>query len=123
MHIEIGSALHKPRLSWQGVVKGLERLYGAEINETFRCADWDQNHEQGKAGFVLGNAAKDWYWIEDPIFDYEREALAASGQLDRYICVEPHGPWGFLEAVNELFSSLWKAGKRHHARRRQARVV
>ncbi len=79
-------------------------LYGAEINETFRCADWNQNHEQGKAGFVLGkDAAKDWYWIEDPIFEYEREALAAAGQLDRYICVEPLGPWGFLDAVNELF--------------------
>jgi len=69
-------------------------LYGAEINETFRSADWDQNHEQGKAEFVLREGApKDWYWIEDPLFKYEREALADAGQLDRYICVEPqaHG--------------------------------
>jgi len=85
-------------------------LYGAEINETFRCADWDQNHEQGKAGFVLGkDAPKDWYWIEDPLFKYEHEALAAEGQLDRYICVEPHGPWGFLDAVNELFRRSGKS--------------
>jgi len=79
-------------------------LYGTEINERFRCADWDQNHEQGKAEFVLREGApKDWYWIENPLFKIEREALAAAGLMDRYISVEPHGPWGFLNAVNELF--------------------
>jgi hypothetical protein len=86
------------------IVTLMASLYGTEINETFRSADWNQKHEHGKAEFVLRqDAPKDWYWIEDPIFNYEREALAAAGQMDRYICVEPHGPWGFLDAVNEMF--------------------
>jgi hypothetical protein len=85
-------------------------LYGAEINETFRSADWDQNRERGKADFVLReDAPTDWYWIENPLFKYEREALAAAGKLDRYICVEPQGPWGFLDAVNELFRRSGKS--------------
>jgi hypothetical protein len=79
-------------------------LYGSEINETFHCAEWDRNHENGKSEFVLRDGApKDWYWIEDPLFKYESEALITAGKLDRYICVEPQGPWGFLDAVNELF--------------------
>ncbi|MGA2727212.1 MAG: hypothetical protein ABSE96_05330 [Terracidiphilus sp.] len=92
------------------IVTLMASLYGAEINEAFRCADWDQNHEQGKAEFVLRKDAPDeWYWIEDPLFKIEREALAAAGHLDRYICVEPHGPWGFLDAVNELFRRSGKS--------------
>lgn len=85
-------------------------LYGAEINERFRCADWNQKHEQGKAEFVLREGApKDWYWVEDPLFKYEQEALAAAGKLDRHIRVEPHGPWGFLNAVNEMFRRSGKS--------------
>jgi hypothetical protein len=85
-------------------------LYGSEINETFRCADWDRDHEQGKAEFVLRDGSPvDWYWIENPLFKAEREALAADGKLDRYICAEPVGPWGFLNAVNELFRRSGKS--------------
>jgi hypothetical protein len=29
--------------------------------------------------------------------------------LDRYICVEPIGPWGFVNAVNELFRRSGKS--------------
>ena len=29
--------------------------------------------------------------------------------MDRYICVEPQGPWGFLDAVNELFRRSGKS--------------
>lgn len=58
----------------------------------------------GKAGFVLDSKQpEDWYWLEDPIPAGELGALAAAGKLDRYIPVDPHGPWGFLDAVNELF--------------------
>jgi hypothetical protein len=79
-------------------------LYAHGINEAFRYAHWDRDHPDGKAGFVLGSSApQDWYWIEDPIPRGEEEALAAAGQLDRYIPVDPLGPWGFLDAVNELF--------------------
>jgi len=79
-------------------------LYAARINEVFRYADWDRDHPNGKAGFVLGEQApEDWFWLEDPILKGERDALAAAGQLDRYISVEPIGLWGFLDAVNELF--------------------
>jgi hypothetical protein len=79
-------------------------LYGARINETFRYADWDRDHPDGKAGFVLREGApEDWYWLEDPIMQGEEAALAAAGKLDRYIAVEPQGAWGFVDAVNELF--------------------
>ena len=47
-------------------------LYGAEMNKTFRFGDWDQNHEDGKAEFVLREGApKNWYWLENPLFKYE----------------------------------------------------
>jgi hypothetical protein len=79
-------------------------LYGHRINDTFRYADWDREHPDGKAGFVLRpDAPQDWYWLEDPIPKGEEEALAAAGKLDRYIQVDPQGGWGFLDAVNELF--------------------
>jgi hypothetical protein len=85
-------------------------LYGTNINEQFRYAEWDRDHPEGKAEFVLReDAPKDWYWIEDPLFKYEQEALAAAGMLDRYISVEPRGPWGFLNAVNELFNRSGKS--------------
>ena len=82
----------------------IRNLYGDSINETFRYAYWDRDHPDGKAGFVLRvDAPEDWYWLEDPIHKGEQAALAAAGKLDRYIPVEPTGPWGFLDAVNELF--------------------
>jgi hypothetical protein len=82
----------------------VRNLYGASINETFRYAEWDRDHPDGKAGFLLRDEApEDWYWLEDPIPKGEEDALAAAGKLDRYISVEPVGAWGFLDAVNELF--------------------
>jgi hypothetical protein len=79
-------------------------LYGQRVNETFRYAHWSRDHADGKAGFVLrDDAPPDWYWLEDPILKGEEEALAAAGKLDRYIPVDPRGPWAFLDAVNELF--------------------
>ncbi|MGA8090411.1 MAG: hypothetical protein WCA10_24265 [Terracidiphilus sp.] len=82
----------------------IRSLYGSRINETFRYADWDRDHPDGKAGFVLrDDAPRDWYWLEDPIPQGERAALTTAGKLDRYIPVEPAGPWGFLDALNELF--------------------
>ena len=51
-------------------------LYGTRINETFRYADWDGDHPDGKAGFVLGEGAPDdWYWLEDPIPRGEQTVL------------------------------------------------
>lgn len=82
----------------------MRSLYGHRINETFRYANWDRDHPDGKAGFVLRpDQPRDWYWLEDPIPKGEREALTAAGKLEHYIPVEPEGPWGFLDAVNELF--------------------
>lgn len=79
-------------------------LYGQRINETFRYADWDRNHAQGKAGFVLRpDQPEEWYWLEDLIPLGEREALVNSGKIDRYIEVALQGAWGFLDAVTELF--------------------
>lgn len=46
---------------------------------------------------------KDWYWLEDPPHKCESDALARAGMLDRYLCVDPQGPWGFVDAVRELF--------------------
>jgi len=101
------SSLFEDRTS---IVTLMSCLYGSQINETFRYADWDQDHPQGKAEFVLREEApKDWYWIEDPLFRFEYEALTTAGKLDRYISVEPQGPWGFLNAVNELFRRSGKS--------------
>lgn len=82
----------------------MRSVYGHRINETFRYAEWDREHPDGKAGFVLRpDGPSDWFWLEDPIPRGERDALESAGQLDRYIAVDPQGPWGFLDAVNELF--------------------
>ena len=82
----------------------MHALYAHRINESFRYANWDHDHPDGKAGFVLDSSEpEDWYWLEDPIPIGERNALGAAGKLDRYIPVDPEGPWGFLDAVNELF--------------------
>ena len=82
----------------------MRSLYAHSVNETFRYAAWDREHPDGKAGFVLHpDQPKDFYWLEDPILRGERDALAAADKLDRYIEVDPQGPWGFLDAVNELF--------------------
>jgi hypothetical protein len=92
----------------------IHSLYGTGINENFRYADWDRDHPDGKAGFVLRadapheDALEDWYWLEDPIPKGEQAALAAAGKLDRYIPVDPTGAWGFLDAVNELFRRTGK---------------
>jgi hypothetical protein len=92
------------------IVSMMSCLYGAQINETFRYGEWDRDHDLGKAEFVLRESApKDWYWLEDPLHKCESDALATAGQLDRYICVEPQGPWGFLDAVNELFRRSGKS--------------
>lgn len=86
-------------------------LYGGSINETFRYAEWDRDHPDGKASFVLRDKApEDWYWLEDPILKGEEDALDAAGKLDQYIPVDPTGPWGFLDAVNELFRRTQKSG-------------
>lgn len=82
----------------------MHALYAYRINEIFRYANWEREHPDGKAGFVLDSKQpEDWYWLEDPIPAGELGALAAAGKLDRYIPVDPRGPWGFLDAVNELF--------------------
>ena len=83
----------------------MRALYAHRVNETFRYASWDREHLDGKTGFVLrSDQPEDWYWLEDPILKGERDALALAGRLDRYIPVDPQGPWGFLDAVNELFA-------------------
>jgi hypothetical protein len=82
----------------------MRALYGHRVNETFRYAEWDRDHDDGKAGFVLRpDQPADWYWIEDLLPKGELDALSAAGKLDRYLPVESQGPWGFLDAVNELF--------------------
>jgi len=82
----------------------MRALYAHRINETFRYAKWDPDHPNGKAGFVLDpSQTADWYWLEDPLPIGERNALSSADKLDHYIPVDPQGPWGFLDAVNELF--------------------
>lgn len=97
-----------PNLPGPGIEMCVQTLmrsfYGHRVNETFRYADWDREHPDGKAGFVLrSDQAASWYWLEDLLPKGERDALSASDKLDRYIPVDPQGPWGFLDGVNELF--------------------
>lgn len=50
------------------IVRMMSCLYGTQINDTFRYAEWDRDHDLGKAEFVLREGApKDWYWLEDPL--------------------------------------------------------
>jgi hypothetical protein len=92
------------------VVTMMSCLYATQVNETFRYAEWDRDHEQGKAEFVLRDEEPaDWYWLEDPLHKCESEALLAAGKLDRYICVNPRGPWGFADAIRELFRRTGKS--------------
>ena len=35
------------------IVSMISCLYGRQINETFRYVEWNQDHDQGKAEFVL----------------------------------------------------------------------
>ena len=94
----------KSRYDGMSVVTLMRCLYGTDINERFEYAFWDKNHPDGKAGFVLRlTRPQNWYWLENPLFKQEQMALEVAGTLDRYIRVEPKGPWGFLDAVNELF--------------------
>jgi hypothetical protein len=100
----------------------MRAVYGHRVNETFRYADWDREHPDGKAGFVLrSDQPARWYWLEDTLSKGERDALDAAGKLDRHIPVEPQGPWGFLDAVSELFlrigitgDDLQRVGARPH---------
>lgn len=89
----------KTRHDRMSIVTMMRCLYGTEISERYRYAEWDRDHDDGKAEFVLRKATlRDWYWIENPLFKYEYDALAAAGKSDRYICVEPQGPWGFFSS-------------------------
>ena len=100
----------RSRVARMSVVTLMRCLYGTRVNDTFRYAEWDRDHPNGKAGFVLREGAPaDWYWLENPLLKEEQEELAAAGKLDRYISVEPEGPWGFLDAVNELFRRSGKS--------------
>jgi hypothetical protein len=100
----------KSREAQMSSVALMRCLYGTEINASFSYAEWNRNHPQRKAGFVLREGApEDWYWLEDPLSDVEREALIAAGKMDRYIAVEPNGPWGFLDAVHDLLRRTGKS--------------
>jgi hypothetical protein len=35
------------------IVTMMRCLYGIQVNDSFRCAEWDRDHKQGKAEFVL----------------------------------------------------------------------
>jgi hypothetical protein len=100
----------KARHDRMSIVTMMRCLYGTEINERYRYAEWNRDHDDGKAEFVLRpGAPTNWYWLENPLFKSEHEALVAGGLLERYICVEPTGPWGFLNAVNDLFRRSGKS--------------
>ena len=87
----------------------MRSLYGASINETFRYADWDRDHPDGKAGFVLrhdapkiGTGSK----IQSP-----KAKKPPSLQPANSIATSPSNlpvAWGFLDAVNELFDRTSK---------------
>ena len=49
------SSLFEDRTS---IVTLMSCLYGSQINETFRYADWDQDHPQGKAELCSGRTRR-----------------------------------------------------------------
>lgn len=79
-------------------------LYGTYINKNFRYANWDHNHIQRKAGYVLDpKHDQNFWWIEDPLCHEEMKGLDEAKKLNRYVRVNPLGQWAFLDAVHELF--------------------
>ena len=48
----------EPNRDRTSIVTLMSCSYGSQINETFRYADWDQDHPQGKAEFKTGTGSK-----------------------------------------------------------------
>ena|SRR5579872_6614206 len=103
------------------IISMMSCLYGRQINDTFRYADWDRHHELGKAEFVLRpQEPKDWYWLEDSLHKRENDALKAAGKLDCLHLRGPDRPMGFPKRSARVVPALRKDGRGHRVRRRQA---
>jgi hypothetical protein len=90
-----------PRTNVYALIKA---LYGSSINSKMTYANWDHSHPWRKAGYVLDpSKPQNFWWLEDPLCKEELDALHVQDKMNRYVRVEPFGPWAFLDSVNELF--------------------
>jgi len=97
----------------------LHGLYAPDVWMYSNYCAWRTRMELNKGDKVdaVLNGNPNWYWIEDPLPKDEFTKLVEAGVQDRYIRVEPHGTWGFLDAIHKLFALtsvdskvLWAAG-------------
>ena len=79
-------------------------LYATDLIDRIDYCDWTTNSQYSKSAAVLSpDAPTDFWWLENPLYTSDIKALEEAGKLDRYVEVEPHGPWGFADACLELF--------------------
>lgn len=78
-------------------------LYAEDLVDDFTYIDW-QSYGSKAAAVLAG--PKDFYWMEDPYSTGELRDLKHANVEDRYIPVEPKGPWGFAHALHALFTKL-----------------
>jgi len=81
-------------------------LYGQDIwRDTEYCAWMTRlsSAKNEKVDAVL-EGPEDWYWLEDPLYGDDLLRLRAAGLENRYIQVEPRGPWAFADACKKLFA-------------------
>src|SRR3954468_8579899 len=78
-------------------------MYGAQVYRKTIYCNWRAYNLDNKAPAVL-EGPEDFYWLEDPHSTGDLSELSLAGKADRYICVEPHGLWGFTRALRILFS-------------------
>ena len=84
----------------------LTRLYAPDVWMYSNYCKWRTRINQAKDGKLIAvlEGPPNWYWLEDPLYKDDYQELVNAGVQDRYIRVEPHGPWGFLDAIHKLFT-------------------
>lgn len=78
-------------------------LYADRMFRNVKYADWKSVDSSDKATYVV-KGPHDFYWLEDPLSTGEMSKLKEFNLVDRYIPVDPKGPWAFAYAVNKLFA-------------------
>lgn len=89
--------------SQEDLERTFDGLFAERMLKKFGYARWKETDGTGKANYVLGQT-KDFYWLEDPLSTGDMHPIKDAGLSDRYIPVDPKGPWGFTEALFRLFA-------------------
>lgn len=80
----------------------MDSLFRRNLYSRIQYMHWREINKKDKAPAVI-NAGGDFFWLEDPLSTGSLKELEDAGMMDRYISVEPTGPWGFVRALRVLF--------------------